>query len=132
MTNVTLPDRQLLDKVLDIAKEKSLDFKPSKVYCRITPGYMPNFSTPRDLMDKAMWWKISLAETREQGCDSGEYESASVLASCKLFNIPAVALPDVKDKRYSETSYKIALSEQKRQALHSILDVIRESITRKK
>lgn len=132
LTNVTLPNQQLLEKVLNIAKERSLDFKPSKVYCRITPGYMPNFSTPRDLMDEAMWWKISLTETRERGCDSGEYESASVLASCKLFNIPAVALLDVKDKRYSETNYKIASSEQKKQALHSILDVIRESVTRKK
>jgi hypothetical protein len=77
-----------------------------------------------------MWWKISLAKIRDQDCDSGEYESASVLACSKLFGIPAVALLDVKDKRYSESEYKIASPGQKQQSLNSILEVIRESIIR--
>lgn len=126
--DITLPNQQLLEKVLGIAQEKSLNFRPSKVYCSITPGYLPNFTKPMQLMDEAMWWKISLAKIRDQDCDSGEYESASVLACSKLFGIPAVALLDVKDKRYSESEYKIASPEQKKQSLNSILEVIRESI----
>lgn len=130
VNNITLPDMRLLGKVLDIAKRESLDFKPSKVYCRISPGYMPDFNNPMQLMDEAMWWKISLAEIGEDQCDSGEYESAAVLACSRLFNIPAIALFDVKDKRYSRSDYKVASAEQKEQALDSILEVIKETITR--
>ena len=130
VNDVTQPNPQLLERVLGIAQEKSLDFRSSKVYCCITPGYLPDFTKPTQLMDEAMWWKISLAELGEQDCDSGEYESASVLACSRLFGIPAVALLDVKDKRYSESDYRIASAEQKKQALYSILDVIQESIIR--
>lgn len=129
VNDTTLPDTQLLERILNIAQEKSLTFRPSKVYCCITPGYLPEFTQSTQLMDEAMWWRISRAEIGEQDCDSGEYESASVLACSRLFGIPAVALFDVKDKRYSESDYRIASSVQKKQALHSILDVIRESIS---
>lgn len=128
--DATLPDPRLQERILSIAQEKSFNFRPSKVYCCITPGYFPNFTKPIQLMNEAMWWKISLAGIGGHGCDSGEYESASVLACSRLFGIPAVALFDVKDKRYSKSEYRIASSEQKKQALHSILDVIRESIIR--
>lgn len=128
--DISLPNQQLLERVLYISKSRNLDFKPSKVYCCITPGYLPQFIDPMQLMNEAMWWKISLAEIGETGCDSGEYESASVLACGRLFGIPAVALFDVKDKRHSESDYRLASSEQKRCALNSILEVIRESITR--
>jgi len=130
VADVTLPDSKLLKKVLDVAQTKSLDFQPSKVHCQISPGYFPNFKRPMQLMDDAMWWKISLSEIGENDCDSGEYESASVLACSRLFGIPAVALFDVKDKRYSESEYKIASPEQKRDSLNLILGVIRESILR--
>jgi|GEM_PF-6198074 len=128
--NVTLPDTQLLEKILGISQEKSLNFKPAKVYCSITPGYLPHFTKPMQLMDEAKWRKLALDKMDKKECDSGEYESASVLACSRLFGIPAVALLDVKDKSYSESDYKLASYEQKNQALNSILDVIRESIIR--
>jgi purine-nucleoside phosphorylase len=126
--DVTLPDDHLLERVLDIAQKKSLNFRPSKVHCCITPGYMPDFTRPMQLMDEGMWWKISLSKLQKDDCDSGEYESASVLACSRLFGIPAVALFDVKDKRYSRSEYRIASSEQKKKSLHSILEVIKESV----
>ena len=126
--NITSPDKNLLKKVLNIAREKSLNFKSGKIYCCITPGYLPNFTNPMQLMDDAMWRKLAFNKIGEQGYNSGEYESASVLASSKLFGIPAVALLDVKDKSYSESDYRLASSEQKNKALDSILDIIKESI----
>jgi hypothetical protein len=124
----TEPDPKLLDRILSIAKSKGYDFRSTKVYCCITPGFMPDFTKPSQLMNEAMWWPVSLSGIGAQGCDSGEYESASVLATCRLLGIPAVALLDVKDKRYSTTDYRIATEEQKIQALSRILDVIRGSI----
>ncbi len=124
----TEPNRKLLEKILQNAKERDYDFKPSKVYCCITPGFMPKFTKPTQLMNEAMWWRLSLSKIDKYDCDSGEYGSASVLATSNLLDIPAVALFDVKDKRYSTTEYKIASDEQKRQALYSILDVIKRSI----
>jgi len=126
--NITWPDSKLLGKTIAAATIQGIPFKTSKVYCRITPGHMPNFTSPTQLMGDAMWWPIALNPNFEQGCDSGEYESAAVLATSKLFGIPAVALLDVKDKRYSETDYRVAKSEQMISALHSMLGIVRDSI----
>lgn len=126
--NVALPDQQLLKRVLEISQSKNLDFKPAKVYCRISPGYLPNFKNPMQLMAEAMWFKIALAEVDQHGCNGGEYESAAVLACSRLFGIPAVALFDVKDKQYSKTDYRLASFGQKKKALYNILDVVKESI----
>lgn len=124
----TKPDPKLLKRVLEVVKSQNYTFTSSKVYCCITPGFMPNFTKPTQLMDEAMWWKLSLSGIDTHGCDSGEYESASILSTSRLFGIPAVALFDVKDKRYSKTKYQIATDDQKAQALHSILDVIKRVI----
>ena len=127
--DATLPDQNLLKRVLEIAKKTNIELKPTKVYCCITPGYFPNFSQPAQLMNEAMWWKLSLAKIEENGCDSGEYESASILATSRLLGIPTVALFDVKDKRYSNSEYKIANANQKKKALYSILSIIKKSIS---
>jgi hypothetical protein len=75
-----------------------------------------------------MWFKLSLAPIQEGGCDSGEYESAAVLATSKLLGFPAIALFDVKDKRYSPSDYRLATNEQKINAIHSILNTIKKTI----
>lgn len=126
--DVTLPNPQLLEKVLAVARQKQIVLKPSKVYCSITPAYFPHFSDPMQMMNEAMWWKKSLRKIEKGGCDSGEYESAAALACSRLLGIPAVALFDVKDKRYSETEYRTATPEQKSDALNSLLDIVKDAI----
>jgi purine-nucleoside phosphorylase len=128
--NITMPHRPLLTKVFEVAEELKIKFSPTNIYCCITPGFFPNFKNPTQLMNKAMWWKMSLCKIGENGFDSGEYESASVLATSKLLGIPAVALLDVKDKRLSENDYRTANSEQKTKALYSILNVIKGTVQR--
>ena len=128
LKNYTQPEAKLLEKFLAAAKTLNNNFKLSKVYCCITPGYRPEFNKPKELMNEAMWWKLSLSKINDGDYDSGEYESASVLATCRLLAIPAIAIFDVKDKRYSATKYKIATDEQKKSALNSILNTIKKSI----
>lgn len=128
--DVGTPDPLLLKRILKISKSEKISLKPSKVYCRISPGIYPKFQKATELMNEAMWWKLSLSSLDENGFDSGEYESASVLATSKLLDLPAVVLLDVKDKRYSPTEYKIASDKQKKEALNSILNLIKKSILR--
>jgi purine-nucleoside phosphorylase len=126
--DITLPDPRLLAKVQSTARCLELVLKPAKVHCSITPGHFPGFTNPSQLMDDGMWWKLSLNRIPQGGCDSGEYESAAVLASSRLFNIPAVALLDVKDKIYSPEEYKVASGAQRMRALSSMLDIVRLSV----
>ena len=124
--NVSKPDPILLTKILKVAKAKTIKIKPAKVYCDIDFGYYPDFDDPKQLMNEAMWWKLSLTSIPKDGFNSGDYESAAALATSKLFEIPAVALMDVKYKRYSETDYKVATSEQKNKALNNILTILHD------
>lgn len=126
--DISKPDPNLLARVMRIADEQGICIKPSKVYCRISPGLLPSFSKPTELMDEGMWYKVSLAGIGEGGCDSGEYESAAALSTSKLLGIPAVALMDVKDKWYSISDYVTAKEEEKRKALYSILEVIKRLV----
>jgi len=130
ISDIWKPHHGLMEKTLAIAHEKGLRFNPGKVYCRISPGYFPQFTQPSQLMDEGMWWKVSQGLLDNNGCDSGEYESAAVLATSRLLHIPAIALYDVKDKRYSDTDYRLASPEQKKLALESMLLVAKETILR--
>lgn len=122
------PDSVLLDNVLRRAEKLGLRLKPTKVYCRISPGFMPDFTSVGQLMGDAMWWKFALGELRHEDFDSGEYESATALATSKLFGMPAVALLDVKDKMISPEDYRIVGSDRKREALREILNIVKESL----
>ncbi len=125
--NITLPDPALLTKLQGVAQKQGVKIAPSKVYCCITPGFAPQFTHPRQLMN-TMWHAQSLAALDENSFDSGEYESASFLACSRLFGIPAVALLDVKDKRYSLSDYRLASTAQKDQALTAMLGIVRGCI----
>lgn len=126
--DIGMPDAILLSKIQKNAMAKNIRLKPARVYCRISPGVYPEFQKVTELMHESMWWKMSLSPIMQGGFNSGEYESASVLATSKLLGIPAVALMDVKDKRYSASQYVIATNEQKGQALNDILSIIENSV----
>ncbi len=128
--NPEIPDVELLKRVIKIAGTKKLELKKGKVYCRISPGFLPEFNKPCQLMNEAMWWKFALANPENSSYydyNCGEYESAAVYATASLLNIPAIALLDVKDKR-TLGGYFVADDETKKSALNNILKIIREML----
>ena len=92
------------------------------------PGYYPKFENPMQLMREGMWYKVAQGKAGSRGCDSGEYESAAIIACCRLFKVPAVAMFDVKDKLYSKLDYRICPSEPREKTLGDMLSIIKESI----
>jgi hypothetical protein len=125
--NFTKPDPFLRQDILRIAKNFKLGLKPTKVYCRISPGIVSNLKRPTQLMADSMWWNFASGKFKYKDFDSGEYESASILATCKLLGLKGIALLDVKDKKNKE-KYVLASSEQVKDALEKILVLIKELI----
>lgn len=125
--NYTRPDSVLRLDILRIAKNFKLRLKPTKVYCRIAPGILKNFHASTDLLAETVWWKFALGKLKHKDFDSGEYESASALATSKLLKLKAAALLDVKDKK-TKYGYFMATKEQRRKALEKILILIKELI----
>lgn len=123
----TKPDPVLRDDILRIAKNLRLRLKPTKVYCRISPGISKDFKDSGQLMANSMWWKFASGKSRYKDFDSGEYESASALATSKLLKLKAIALIDVKDKK-TKQGYFQASDEQKKGALEKMLILVKQLI----
>jgi len=126
--NFTKPDSFLRQDILRVAKNLKLRLKPTKVYCRMSPGVIKNFRPKIDLLAESVWWKFALGELKHKDFDSGEYESASALATSKLLGFKAISLLNVKDKKTKKGGYFLAPKGQGEKALEKILILVKELI----
>ena len=125
------PDPELLRRVLLSADKISIPLSQHNVYCRATPDFWagsPGSPNGDELNMETFWQDMALSPIHPNGYDCGELETAACLAACNLWGIPAVSLLDVKDKRFSETDYRVESKEQGRKGLISILKIVKRTI----
>ncbi len=134
LKRITKPDRNLVKRIVKIAKKENINLKKGKILSRWHPGIVEDYQYVLDLLDKGVWWQLALSEGeyKDHHFDGGEIEVAAFTATCNLAEIPSIALLDVRDERvgkgYGKDAYRIASPRAKEKAQKKILKLIWLSI----